>query len=88
MFIDGNLQFSSIDEYRYHEALVHDPLSVVSHHKNILLLGGGDGLAAREILKYPEAERITLVDIDREIVRISVSMPCTTLARLPKLTTA
>ncbi|MFC1858249.1 polyamine aminopropyltransferase [Thermodesulfobacteriota bacterium] len=71
MFIDGNLQFSSIDEYRYHEALVHIPLSVVSYRKNILLLGGGDGLAVREILKYPEVERITLVDIDREIVRIS-----------------
>ena len=71
LFLDGNLQFSSIDEYRYHEALVHIPLSVAPRRKNILLLGGGDGLAAREILKYVDVEAITLVDIDPEIIRIS-----------------
>lgn len=64
LFLNGNLQFSSADEYRYHEALVHPALSSVQQPRNILVLGGGDGLAVREILKYPSVEHITLVDLD------------------------
>ncbi len=70
MIIDGNLQFSSIDEYRYHEVLVHPVMSLVKKNRNILVLGGGDGLAIREILKYKDIDSITLVDIDKEIVEI------------------
>ena len=64
LFLNGSLQFSSIDEYRYHESLVHIPFAVGRVIKNILILGGGDGLAVREVLKYPEVEKITLVDLD------------------------
>jgi spermidine synthase len=64
LFLNGNLQFSSADEYRYHEALVHPALSSVSHLRKVLVLGGGDGLAIREVLKYPAVETITLVDLD------------------------
>lgn len=64
LFINGNLQFSSRDEYRYHEALVHVGLVSVPRRANVLILGGGDGMAAREILKYQDVERITLVDLD------------------------
>ncbi len=67
LFLNGNLQFSSADEYRYHEALVHPALSSVSHPENILVLGGGDGFAVREILKYPSVKNITLVDLDSVI---------------------
>jgi spermidine synthase len=51
LFLNGNLQFSSADEYRYHEALVHPGLSQLKRAKNVLVLGGGDGMAVREILK-------------------------------------
>ncbi len=71
LFLDGNLQFSSTDEYRYHEAMVHIPLNLADSRKHLLILGGGDGLAIREILKYDDVEAITLVDIDPEIIRIS-----------------
>ena len=64
LFLNGNLQFSSDDEYRYHEALVHPGLSSLPEAKQVLVMGGGDGLAAREILKYPSIEKITLVDLD------------------------
>lgn len=64
LFINGNLQFSTLDEYRYHEALVHPGLADRPEAKNILVLGGGDGLAVREILKYPQVEEVTLVDLD------------------------
>jgi len=64
LFLNGNLQFSSADEYRYHEALVHPALSSVKHLNKVLVLGGGDGLAVREVLKYASVGKITLVDLD------------------------
>ena len=70
LFINGNIQFSSMDEYRYHEALVHIPMSLSEKRSNILILGGGDGLAARELLKYSDVDKITLVDLDEEIIKI------------------
>ncbi|MCD2425403.1 polyamine aminopropyltransferase [Niabella pedocola] len=70
LFLNGNLQFSSADEYRYHEALVHPALSSVSNRSNVLILGGGDGMAAREILKYPDVTSITLVDLDPAMTRL------------------
>ena len=67
LFLNGNLQFSSLDEYRYHEALVHPGLSTLEKRENILVLGGGDGMAVREILRYPGVKNITLVDLDKAV---------------------
>ena len=64
LYINGNLQFSSRDEHRYHEALVHPGLLALPWARNVLVLGGGDGLAVREILKHPNVEHVTLVDLD------------------------
>ena len=70
LFLNGNLQFSSADEYRYHEALVHPAMAGVTNPQNILVLGGGDGIAVREILKYPSVKKITLVDLDSVMTRL------------------
>jgi spermidine synthase len=70
LFLNGNLQFSSVDEYRYHEALVHPALSAIHEPQHILIIGGGDGLALREILKYPSIKTVTLVDLDPEMTRL------------------
>lgn len=70
LYLDGNIQFSSKDEYRYHEALVHIPFSCTENHERVLILGGGDGLAAREILKYDDVKEIVLVDIDNQMVEL------------------
>jgi len=70
LFLNGNLQFSSRDEYRYHEALVHPGLSAVAGARRVLVLGGGDGLAVREILKYPSIESVTLVDLDARMTEM------------------
>jgi spermidine synthase len=70
LFINGNLQFNSRDEYRYHEALVHPGLQAIRGPKDVLVLGGGDGLAVREILKYDSVNSITLVDLDADITRL------------------
>ena len=67
LYINGNLQFSSRDEARYHEALVLPAMQMVPEAKNVLILGGGDGLAAREVLKYPQVQQLTLVDLDPEM---------------------
>lgn len=67
LYINGNLQFSSRDEHRYHEALVHPALSSVRSARDVLVLGGGDGMALREILKYPSVKSVTLVDLDSEM---------------------
>lgn len=75
LFLNGNLQFSSTDEYRYHEALVHPAMLLSNNPKRVLVLGGGDGLALREILKYPSVERVTLVDLDPEMTKLSNSFP-------------
>ncbi len=75
LFLDGNLQFSSIDEYRYHEALVHMPFSLAERRARVLLLGGGDGLAVREMLKYADVEEITVVDLDPAMTRIAREQP-------------
>jgi spermidine synthase len=64
LYLNGNLQFASVDEYRYHEALVHPALVRAGKVERVLVLGGGDGLAAREVLKYPEVKTLTLVDLD------------------------
>ena len=70
LYIDGNCQFSTADEYRYHEALVHIPMSELKDRSKVLILGGGDGLAVREVLKYEEVKEIDLVDLDAEMSRI------------------
>ncbi len=75
LFINGHLQFSSIDEHIYHEFLVHPVMSATPVHKKILVLGGGDGLAVREILKYKGVESITLVDIDPEMTSLATTLP-------------
>jgi len=76
LFLNGNLQFNSFDEYRYHEALVHPAFAAfVGTAKRILILGGGDGLAIREVLKYTSVEQVTLVDLDPEMTRVSYAVP-------------
>lgn len=75
LFLNGNLQFSSHDEYRYHEALVHPGLAALPGAQRALVLGGGDGLAVREILKYPQVESITLVDLDPAMTNLFSTAP-------------
>ncbi len=75
LYLDGNLQFSSIDEHRYHEALVHVPMTLASSPRRVLVLGGGDGLAVRELLKYPTVESITLIDLDPAVLALGQSNP-------------
>lgn len=64
LFLNSNLQFSSRDEYRYHESLVHPSFMYAPQQEHVLVLGGGDGMAVREVLKYPEVKTVTLVDLD------------------------
>lgn len=71
LYLDGNEQFSSYDEERYHEPLVHPAMRLGPAAKTVLILGGGDGLAAREVLKYSEVRQVTLVDIDPAITRLA-----------------
>jgi len=73
LFLNGDLQFSSVDEYRYHEALVHPALA--GPRRSVLVLGGGDGLALREILRYPDVERVVLVELDRRVVDLGRDDP-------------
>lgn len=75
LFLDGNLQFSSADEYRYHEALVHPAMAAAARRREVLVLGGGDGLAVREILRHPDVGRVTLVDLDPAMTTLAVDVP-------------
>ena len=71
LYLNGNLQFNSSDEYRYHEALVHPAMFAARQKARVLVLGGGDGLAVREILKHPEVQKITLVELDPGMIRLA-----------------
>ncbi|MGW4033411.1 polyamine aminopropyltransferase [Streptomyces sp. NPDC004838] len=73
LFLNGDLQFSSVDEYRYHEALVHPALA--KKRSSVLILGGGDALALREVLRYDDVEEVTLVDLDPAMTRLARTFP-------------
>ncbi|MBI4955528.1 MAG: polyamine aminopropyltransferase [Myxococcales bacterium] len=76
LFLNGNLQFSSDDEHRYHEVLVHPAVAALGRDpRTALVLGGGDGLAVRELLRYPAIERIVLVDLDGAVTRLFSTLP-------------
>ncbi|MEF7615085.1 polyamine aminopropyltransferase [Aquincola sp. MAHUQ-54] len=75
LFLNGNLQFHSRDEYRYHEALVHPAMAAHGAPRRVLVVGGGDGLAVREVLKYPTVEQVTLVELDPHITRLFAEQP-------------
>jgi len=71
LYLNGNEQFSSYDEALYHEPLVLPAMSIAAAARDVLILGGGDGLAAREVLKYPDVRSVTLVDIDPAMTRLA-----------------
>ncbi|MEX0269264.1 spermidine synthase [Leptolyngbyaceae cyanobacterium UHCC 1019] len=101
LFLDGDLQFSTLDEYRYHEALVHPALSANTAlrakasqnverqmpnvesltpdsplaSRQVLLLGAGDGLALREVLKWQDVEKVVLIDLDKAVVNLAMHHP-------------
>jgi len=90
LFLNGNLQFHSRDEYRYHEALVHPAMAAHGAPKRVLVLGGGDGMAVREVLRYPSVEQVTLVELDPHMTQLFASEPLLTALngqalRSPKL---
>jgi spermidine synthase len=91
LFLNGNLQFAERDEYRYHESLVHPAMAAFGAPRRVAVLGGGDGMAVREVLKYPSVESITLVELDPNMTHLFAQDPA--MARLnggslssPKLT--
>ncbi len=71
LYLDGNLQLSSSDEYRYHETLVHPAMSTIDNPTRVLVLGGGDGMVVREVLRHPTVRHVDLVDLDPEITRLA-----------------
>jgi spermidine synthase len=80
LFLNGNLQFAERDEYRYHEALVHPVMAAHGAPRKVAVLGGGDGMAVREILRHAGVESVTLVELDPNMTRLFSTHE--TLARL------
>ena len=78
LFLNGNLQFHSRDEYRYHETLVHPALAAYadgSAPRRVLVLGGGDGMAVREVLRHAAVEQVTLVELDPAVTQLFARHP-------------
>ncbi len=75
LYLNGNLQFCSIDEKMYHEPLVHPIMQLHPNPQRILILGGGDGCAVREVLKYPSVEKIVMVDLDPKMTDLGTNHP-------------
>jgi spermidine synthase len=78
LYLNGQVQFSTYDEEKYHEPLVHPAMKLSISHKEILVLGGGDGAAVREVLKYPDIEQITLIDLDPVMTHLGQTHPILT----------
>lgn len=74
-YINGHIQFSSMDEARYHESLVHPAMQVATARKHVLILGGGDGMTLREVLKYSDVQSVDLVDLDPDMVKLCATHP-------------
>ncbi|WP_037309729.1 polyamine aminopropyltransferase [Ruegeria halocynthiae] len=70
LFLDHSIQFDSLDEHRYHEPLVHPAMAMAPRRADVLVLGGGDGMAVREVLRYPQVKTVTLVDLDPRVTGI------------------
>lgn len=79
LYLDKQLQFSSLDERFYHEALVHPAMTMSPGRRNVLILGGGDGFAVREVLKYKDVKTVDLVELDPKIIKIAKRKPISTL---------
>lgn len=75
LFLDGDLQLSTLDEYRYHEALVHPAMSASRGKGKVLVMGAGDGMAVREVLKWPDVERVVLLELDKAVVKLARTHP-------------
>ena len=75
LYLNGNQQLSTFDEWLYHEPMVHPAMKLYPGVKNVLILGGGDGCAAREVLKYPSVETIKLVDLDEKVTELASNHP-------------
>lgn len=75
LFLNGNQQLSTLDEAMYHEPLVHPVMQLHGEVSSVLVLGGGDGAAVRELLKYPEVDQITLVDLDSAVTNLAKNHP-------------
>ncbi len=74
-YINGHLQFNEADEHIYHENLVHPAMHLATRREKILILGGGDGLALREVLKYPDVQSVSLVDLDPMMTELAATDP-------------
>jgi spermidine synthase len=70
LFLNGSIQFDTLDEHRYHEALVHPAMALAHRRADVLILGGGDGMAAREVLRWPGVQSVTLVDLDPRVTEL------------------
>lgn len=75
LFLDHSIQFDSLDEHRYHEALVHPAMGLVPDARRVLVLGGGDGMAVREVLRHEGVEQVTLVDLDPRVTELFATNP-------------
>ncbi len=70
LFLDGRIQSAEVDEFIYHESLVHPALMTHPHPRSVLIMGGGEGATLREVLRHPCVEQAVMVDIDRELVEL------------------
>ncbi|MCC1493230.1 polyamine aminopropyltransferase [Cognatishimia sp. F0-27] len=69
-YLDASIQFDTMDEHRYHEALVHPAMALAPRRKSVLILGGGDGMAVREVLRHEDVAAVTLVDLDPRVTEL------------------
>jgi spermidine synthase len=86
LYLNNIIQFSSVDEYRYHESLTILPMAQAVSRKQVLILGGGEGLIAKQALKYDDVAQITIVDLDTAVFKLAQNLVDVRATNLSALT--
>ena len=71
LHLDDEMQFCDTDEYKYHETITHFATSYIKHLKKVLIIGGGDCMTLREVMKYPDIEKVDMLELDKDVISIS-----------------
>jgi spermidine synthase len=71
LMLGEEIQLCNASEHKYHETIVHVAASYIKSLKNVLIIGGGDCMTLREIMKYPSINKVVMLELDKKVIDVS-----------------